>query len=99
MTQRKRNSKDAPKDDTFYEAMPATARPYGFGGDMAAEEEPVEELSDRNQLTVDDTKTTAIVTLILTGLVAIGLALLFMRGLDTIRGVNPQTTTGTEQLR
>jgi hypothetical protein len=87
MAQRKRTPQN---DDTFYEAMPATARSFGYGGDMVEDEAPLEEVTDRHELTIDDTKTTAIVTLILTGLVAIGVALLFMRGLDIIKSATPE---------
>jgi hypothetical protein len=86
MAQPKRSTKD---EDTFYEAMPATARNYGLGGNTVIEHEEEAELSDHDHLTVDDTKTTAVVTLILTALVTIGLALLFMRGLDIIQGTAP----------
>ena len=99
MAQPTRTPKDDDKsEDTFYETMPATIHPYGLGGDTMSDDEPEHELSDRDRLTVDGTKATAIVTLILTALVTIGLALLFMRGLDIIQGTSPaqpsiQTTT------
>jgi hypothetical protein len=86
------------EEETFYEAMPmaADAR-YRFSD---VEEAPEPELSDRDHLTIDETKTTAIVTLILTALVAVGLALLIWRGLDTIKGVNPppSNTSGSLEL-
>ena len=84
----------APKkrdQDMFYEAMPATADQYRYAPDDTYDEpEPSpQELTDRERLTVDDTKMTAIVTLILTALVALGLALLFLRGLETIKSAAP----------
>ena len=84
------------EEDSFYEAMPATADQFGTWN--AEPEAAPDELSDEKQLTIEDTKTTAIVTLILTAIVAIGLTLLFIRGLEMLKGATPQQTT-TTQLR
>jgi hypothetical protein len=85
------------EDDNFYEAIGAAPSmgTWAVPEDSDDIDEPVAELSDRNQLTIDDTKTTAIVTLILTAVVAIGLVLLFIRGLELIKGATPQPPTTT----
>jgi hypothetical protein len=86
------------EQDNFYEAMPATADQFRTW--ESAEEVPQPELSDKEQLTIDDTKTTAIITLILTAVVAVGLALLFLRGLEIIKGAAPAGSgTNTQQQR
>jgi hypothetical protein len=87
--QRKREE----QDDNFYEAIGATSgfAPWDTTTDEA--EEPAVQLPDRHELTIEDTKSTAIITLILTAVVAIGLVLLFVRGLELIKGATPQPPT------
>jgi hypothetical protein len=88
------------EEESFYEAMPMAGTGYRFHDVEPADTEiqTEAEASDRDRLTIDETKTTAIVTLILTALVAIGLALLIWRGLDTIKGVNPSQTNSSGSL-
>jgi hypothetical protein len=85
-----RTNRKREEQDNFYEAMPATADQFRT---WESAEEP--DLPDQKQLTIDDTKTTAIITLILTAVVAVGLALLFLRGLEIIKGETTSTGVGS----
>lgn len=90
-----RTTRKPAEHDNFYEAMPATADSLRTWD--SAEDEPVD-LPDKEQLTIDDSKTTAIITLVLTAVVAVGLALLFLRGLEIIKGeTSASTSTQTHQ--
>jgi hypothetical protein len=72
------------RDEQFYESLPAMADRYMYR-DVTMEEPDV----DSDFATVDETRLTAIVTIVLTILVTIGLGLVFIRGVETLQSVTP----------
>ena len=84
-----RISKTTKKDDEFYETMPLTGQHYVYRDD-------VDEF--RGAPDASAQRATAIITLVLVGVVAVALGLLFARGLQIVGGAQPTDTTTSGSL-
>lgn len=76
--------------DEFYEAMPQ-AFSSRFHPDPLSEERIDEEPKEEQH--AKDQRLTAIITIVLTVVVAFAMGLLFLRGLDSIKSVTPPQAT------
>jgi hypothetical protein len=79
---------DTVKIDEFYEAMPATADSFAFGANPSADESDHGQAYDDDRPT-DDGRMLALITLMLVALVAVALGMLFLRGIDAVKGAVP----------
>jgi hypothetical protein len=81
--------------DEFYEVMPLTASPhYIYRDDVAMADDTPED----NRLR-DQTRVTAIITLLLVSLAAVIMGLLFVRGLQTMQDALPAGATTNTYMR
>jgi hypothetical protein len=94
MTSSRRSKRE--REHEFYEFMAATADRYSFAD--PADEELARERELEHGQALEDTKLTAVITIVLTAVVAMALGLLFLRGLDTIKQVTPAQTGASTEL-
>ncbi len=89
---------DSRREDEFYESMPGVMNDYYYRRDE--ENDNFDEAQSTNQTRHmgREAKTTAIITILLTIVVAIAMGLLFIKGIDLIKNMTPPSgSAGSSQ--